>query len=89
MQTALQLSGLQLPRTARISPQELGLSGGTTWHPQLAKAALGEVSEAQSRHWCQENKNTPGSLEKQILETAGLGEDILERMFSTEKSQEK
>lgn len=84
MLTALQLSGLQLPRTARISPQELGLSRGTTRHPQLAKAALGEVLEAQPRH-----KNTPESLEEQILETAGLGEDILERMFSTEKSQEK
>lgn len=45
--------------------------------------------QAQPRHWCQENKNTSESLEKQILETAGtlrLGEDILERMFSTEKS---
>lgn len=47
MQTALQLSGLQLPRSARISPWELGLSGGTTYHTQFAMATLGEVSEAQ------------------------------------------
>lgn len=37
-------------------------------------------------------KNAPESLDKWILETTGvlgLVEDILERMFSTDKSQEK
>lgn len=79
MQATLELSGLQLPLTARISPQELGLCGRSTWHTQFAMATLEEVSEAQPLHWCQENENTPASSEKQILETVGmlrLGEDI-------------